>query len=95
MSAYIIVDIEVTDPTRYEQYKRQAQETVEAFGGRYIVRGGTAERLEGGWTPRRLVVLEFPDADTARAWWSSEAYRPARTLREATAHSNMVLVEGT
>jgi uncharacterized protein (DUF1330 family) len=95
MSAYIIVDIEVTDPTRYEQYKRQAQETVEAFGGRYIVRGGTAERLEGGWTPRRLVVLEFPDTDTARAWWSSEAYRPARTLREATANSNMVLVEGT
>jgi uncharacterized protein (DUF1330 family) len=95
MPAYLIVDIEVTDPDRYEEYKRQAQETVEAFGGRYIVRGGTAERLEGTWTPRRLVVLEFPDADTARAWWSSEAYRPARALREATANSNMVLVEGT
>jgi uncharacterized protein (DUF1330 family) len=95
MSAYVIVDIEVTDPDRYELYKRQAQETVEAFGGRYIVRGGTVERLEGSWTPRRLVMLEFPDADTARAWWSSEAYRPARMLREATANSNMVLVEGT
>jgi uncharacterized protein (DUF1330 family) len=95
MSAYIIVDIDVTDPERYEEYKRQAHETVHAFGGRYIVRGGAAERLEGSWEPRRVVVLEFPDADTARAWWSSDAYRPAKELREATADTNMVLVEGT
>ena len=95
MAAYIIVDIEVTDPHRYEAYKRQAQETVEAYGGRYIVRGGSAERLEGTWEPRRLVVLEFPDVATARAWWSSDEYRPARALRDATATSNMVLVEGT
>jgi uncharacterized protein (DUF1330 family) len=95
MAAYIIVDIEVTDPDRYEAYKRQAQQTVEAYGGRYIVRGGPAERLEGTWEPRRLVVLEFPDVSTARAWWSSDAYRPARALRDATATSNMILVEGT
>ena len=95
MPAYIIVDIEVTDPTRYEQYKHQAQETVQAFGGRYIVRGGAAEQLEGTWTPARLVVLEFPDTDAARAWWSSDAYRPARALRNETARKNMILVEGT
>lgn len=94
MAAYIIVDIDVTDPTRYEDYKRQAQETVHAFGGRYIVRGGAAEKLEGNWEPHRMVVLEFPDAATARAWWSSDAYQPAKELRAATANSNMVLVEG-
>jgi len=95
MTAYIIVDIEVIDPVRYEDYKRQAQEAVRAFGGRYVVRGGTAERLEGSWEPRRVVVLEFPDTATAHAWWSSDAYRPAKELRDATARSNMILVEGT
>jgi uncharacterized protein (DUF1330 family) len=95
MPAYVIVDIEVTDPRRYEDYKRQAQETVHAFGGRYLVRGGVAERLEGTWEPRRVVVLEFPDVDAARTWWSSEAYRPAKALRHATATTSMVLVEGT
>lgn len=95
MSAYIIVDIEIADPDRYEEYKRQAEATVEAFGGRYIVRGGATQHLEGAWTPTRLVVLEFPDVATARAWWSSDAYRPARMLRNETANTNMILVEGT
>jgi uncharacterized protein (DUF1330 family) len=94
MSAYVIVDIEVTDPVRYEEYKRLAHDTVLAHGGRYVVRGGGAERLEGSWEPHRIVVLEFPDAARARAWWSSEEYRPARALRAEAAESNMILVEG-
>jgi uncharacterized protein (DUF1330 family) len=94
MPAYVIVDIEVTDPVRYEEYKRLAHETVLAYGGRYVVRGGTAERLEGSWEPHRIVVLEFPDAERARAWWSSQEYRPAKALRAETATSDMILVEG-
>ena len=94
MPAYIIVNIDVTDPEPYERYKTMAHATVTAFGGRYIVRGGPAERLEGAWEPKRMVVLEFPDAARARAWWSSEEYRPAKSLREASARSDMILVTG-
>jgi uncharacterized protein (DUF1330 family) len=94
MPAYVIVDIEVHDPVRYEEYKRLAEATVGAFGGRYAVRGGRTVVLEGEWTPNRLVVLEFDDLERAREWWDSPAYRPARELRQATARSSMVVVEG-
>ena len=94
MPAYIIVDISVTDPARYESYKPQAAATVAAFGGRYLARGGAVEVLEGDWQPGRLVILEFADVATARAWLESEAYREPRALRHATARSNMVLIEG-
>jgi uncharacterized protein (DUF1330 family) len=95
MTAYVVVDIYVHDPVRYEEYKRQAAPSVKAFGGRYLVRGGAVTKLEGDWTPGRFVLLEFPSAGRAREWWDSELYRPIRALRHATARSNMVLVEGT
>jgi len=94
MAAYVIVDIEVTDPVQYETYKRMAARTVTAHGGRYIVRGGQAERLEGTWTPRRVVVLEFPSMEQARTWWSSDDYRAARDVRREAATFQMILVEG-
>lgn len=94
MPAYVIVDIEVTDPVRYEEYKRLAHDSVVAYGGRYVVRGGKAERLEGNWEPHRVVVLEFPDAIRAKEWWSSEEYRTAKALRAETANSDVILVEG-
>jgi len=94
MSAYIIVNIEVNDPEPYERYKAMAHAAVTAFGGCYIVRGGAAERLEGAWEPKRVVVLEFPDAARARAWWASEEYRPAKALRETCATADMILVAG-
>ncbi len=94
MAAYVIVDIEVTDPKQYDTYKQMAATTVAAHGGRYIVRGGQAERLEGSWVPHRIVVLEFPSLGRARAWWSSDDYRPARALRDASATTQMILVEG-
>jgi uncharacterized protein (DUF1330 family) len=94
MPAYVIVNIDVTDPVRYEDYKRQAGPTVAAFGGKYVVRGGSAEVLEGSWVPRRIVVLEFPSMARARAWVNSPEYAPARQLRQATAVSDMILVEG-
>jgi uncharacterized protein (DUF1330 family) len=94
MPAYVVVDIAVRDRERYEQYKQLAAPTVAAYGGRYLVRGGTSETLEGGWKPSRFVILEFPDADAGRAWLHSSEYGPAKTLRQASADTDMVLVEG-
>jgi uncharacterized protein (DUF1330 family) len=94
MAAYVIVNIEVTDPGPYEEYKRQAAATIAQYGGRYLVRGGAAERLEGSWVPRRVVVLEFPSAARAREWLHSPEYAPALKLRQAAAKSDMILVEG-
>jgi uncharacterized protein (DUF1330 family) len=94
MSAYVIVNIDVKDPVRYEEYKRLAAPTVAAFDGRYIVRGGPAEVIEGEWVPKRIVVLEFPSMARAREWLNCAQYAPARKIRHQTAVSEMILVEG-
>jgi uncharacterized protein (DUF1330 family) len=94
MAAYIVVEVEVRDKERYEDYKRLVQPTLDAYGGRFIVRGGAAETLEGDWSPGRLVIVEFPSAEQARRWWASPEYAPAKALRQATAHTQMILVEG-
>jgi uncharacterized protein (DUF1330 family) len=94
MSAYVVVEIEVSDAERYETYKQLAPPAIAAYGGRYLVRGGGVEALEGDWSPKRLVVLEFPSAERARAWWSSAEYEQAKSLRQACAHTQMILVEG-
>jgi len=94
MSAYVFVNIEVTDPVQYEEYKKLALATVIAHGGRYIARGGRAESLEGSWRPHRVVLLEFPSAQQAKTWWDSEAYRPVKAMRHASARTEMMLVEG-
>lgn len=94
MSAYVIVDIEVTDPDGYEEYKRLAAPTVAQYGGKYLARGGATEMLEGDWQPRRLVILEFENVERAKAWLGSEEYRPARQLRHRYARSNMIVVAG-
>jgi uncharacterized protein (DUF1330 family) len=95
MAAYVIVDIQITDPVRYEEYKKMAAPTVAAYDGRYIVRGGTAETVEGSWVPGRVVVLEFPSLERAKEWWSSEMYEPAKELRHASANTEMILVQGS
>jgi uncharacterized protein (DUF1330 family) len=94
MAAYIVVQIEIEDPVLYEQYRAVAPASIDAYGGRYLVRGGAVEQLEGTWSPRRLVILEFPTADRARAWWASTAYGPAKAIRQACARTEMILVEG-
>lgn len=94
MSAYVVVDIHVHDPVRYEEYKRQAAPSVAAFGGRYLVRGGAVTKLEGDWTPGRFVILEFPSAARAKEWWGSELYAPIKAIRHATAETRMILVDG-
>ncbi|MBI5933513.1 MAG: DUF1330 domain-containing protein [Chloroflexi bacterium] len=94
MSAYVIVDVEVTDPEGYKDYIQAAPPTIAIYGGRYIARGGATETLEGEWQAKRLVILEFPTAEQARAWLNSPEYAPARALRHKYAKTNMVLVEG-
>ena len=94
MTAYVIVDINVTDPVRYEDYKSLAAPTVELYGGKYIARGGKTETLEGDWSPTRLVILQFDNAEQAKSWLNSTEYSEARALRHQTATSNMVVIEG-
>jgi uncharacterized protein (DUF1330 family) len=94
MSAYVIVEIEVVEPTGYEEYKRQAAATVHQYGGKYIVRGGKTEVLEGDWQPKRIVVLQFESMERAKEWLHCEEYREPRQLRHRTAKTNMLLVEG-
>jgi uncharacterized protein (DUF1330 family) len=94
MAAYMIVDIEVIDPGKYERYKALAPPTIAQYGGRYLARGGKTETLEGSWSPKRLVILEFPSMDRARAWWASKEYAEAKGLRQACTKTEMVLLEG-
>ena len=94
MAAYVIAEIEVTDPEGYEEYRRLAAATIEKHAGRYLVRGGAAELLEEGDAPQRLVVVQFPSAAQARTWFESPEYREARAIRRRTARSRLVLAEG-
>ena len=94
MSAYVIVDITVTDPERYEDYKKLAPPAIAAYGGKYVVRGGKSEILEGNWEPNRIVILEFESTEKAKEFINSPEYREARALRHETASSNMIVVEG-
>ena len=94
MSAYVIVEIDVLDPAGYEEYKKLAGATVEKYGGKYIVRGGRTEVLEGNWRPKRIVVLQFESMQRAREWLNCEEYREPRKMRHRTADTKMILVEG-
>jgi uncharacterized protein (DUF1330 family) len=94
MTAYVIVDIEVTDPAGYEEYKQLAPAAVALYGGKYIARGGKNESLEGNWQANRLVILEFPSVEQAKAWVNSPEYAPARAMRHQYARSKMIVVEG-
>jgi len=95
MAAYAIVEMTVTDPVRIEDYRRLAGASVAAFGGRFLVRGGRTEVVDGDWTPQRIVVIEFPGMDQARRWRASPEYGKAREIRDRAATTRMLLVEGT
>ena len=94
MPAYVVVDITVNDPLTYERYKLLAPQSIAAYHGKYLVRGGRTEILEGEWQPSRLVILEFPTVEQAKAWWDSEEYSAAKALRRACAGTEMLLIEG-
>jgi uncharacterized protein (DUF1330 family) len=94
MAAYVIVETDIHDPEQYERYKAASPDAVAAGGGRFVVRGGELAVLEGDWNPPRLVVLEFPDLETAKRWYESERYQEVKTLRDGAANLRMVAVEG-
>ena len=94
MPAYVFANIEVTDPVLYEEYRKGVPATIAQYGGRYIARGGAAEGLEGGYAPKRVVILEFPSVERAKAWWDSPEYRPLRALRQRASRGDLLLVEG-
>src|ERR1700760_4637577 len=94
MPAYVIAEIQVEDQEAYERYKMMHPPIMEAFGGRFLARGGAIELLEGAWNPKRLVVIEFPDVVTARRWWESPEYAKAKAIRQSATHTNMILLEG-
>ena len=93
-SAYIIANVQVTNPVQYEEYKRWSTAAMQAHGAEVCVRGGAVEVLEGDWQPERLVVLKFRSVDAARRFSDSPEYARARTSRQGAAIMRMVLVEG-
>jgi uncharacterized protein (DUF1330 family) len=94
VTAYVLVEVDVTDAEQYDRYRPLAGAAVEQYGGRYLVRGGASEVLEGERVPKRLVVLEFPDADAARRWYHSAEYQEAKSVREGAATGSFICVEG-
>lgn len=93
-SCYIVGDVKVENPERYKDYSAHTESTLAPFGGRFVVRGGPSEVLEGAWEPNRLVVIEFPDADSARGWYASDAYQEILPIRQEASTGSLVLVEG-
>jgi uncharacterized protein (DUF1330 family) len=95
MAAYLIGEIEVTDPALYEEYRRQVLPVVSKYGGRFVVRGGTVEPLEGGWSPKRFVAVEFPSMEQAQKWYRSAEYAPLIALRQKASRGRFILVDGS
>jgi len=94
MPAYVITEIEVTDPKGYEEYRARVGQSLEQYGARFLVRGGEIDVLEGDWQPKRIVMCVFDSMDKARQWYDSDGYRELKQLRQNTATMNMVAVEG-
>jgi uncharacterized protein (DUF1330 family) len=94
MKAYVIVNVAIRDPERYKDYIKAATPTVAAHGGKYIVRGGRAELLEGSAAIHRIVVLEFPSYAQAKGWFESPEYREAQKIRQSCSAGDLILVEG-
>lgn len=94
MKAYVIVEVSITDPIIYEEYKKLTPAAVAAFDGVFLVRGGRTEILEGDWQPERMVVIEFSSVERAKEWWNSDQYSKAKAIRQRSAHTKMIIVEG-
>jgi uncharacterized protein (DUF1330 family) len=94
VAAYVIVEVSVTDPQLFGEYAKGVPATIAAYGGKYLVRGGAMEPKEGGWTPKRVVVLEFPAMEQARKWYHSAEYKPLLEMRLKAASSKLILVDG-
>lgn len=94
MSSYLIVDVDNSDPERYETYSREVPRLVEKHGGEYLVRGGEFEVIEGDWQPKRLVLFRFPDRQAIHDLFNDPEYQPLKEIRHQIATSNIVAVDG-
>ena len=95
MAAYVISEVETLDEASFEQYRDLAKASIEEHGGRYLVRAALPDAAEGDWSPqRRLVVVEFPDMDTARRWYASESYAQALAFRDRALSRRLLFVDG-
>ena len=95
MAAYVIGDIEVTDPAAFQEYRNRLGATIEQYGGRFVIRGGRVNSKEGDWQPHRLLMLEFPSFEQAERWYNSSEYRPLIAIREKAARTHLIIAEGT
>ena len=94
MAAYFIAQLEITDPAGFDEYRKLVAPLVDKYGGKYVVRGGAIEPIEGDWAPKRLVILEFESVERVKQWHDSEDYRPVMEMRHKSAITNAVIVEG-
>ena len=94
MPAYIIVEVSVTDPKEYEEYKKLVPASLAAYNGKFVVRGGQAETLEGGWQPERIAVMQFPSVERAKEWSNSDLYAKAKAIKFKAAKTKMIVVDG-
>lgn len=94
MAAYVIGEVEITDPQTYQEYAKGVPGTIAQYGGKYLVRGGAVEAKEGGWEPKRMVVLEFASMAQARKWYHSPEYAPLLALRHKAARARLIFVDG-
>jgi uncharacterized protein (DUF1330 family) len=94
MAAYVIAEIDITDPSAYEDYRKQVPAVITKYGGKFIVRGGKIESMEGGWSPKRIVVVEFASMDEALKWYRSSDYAPLIKLRQKASRGKLIIVEG-
>jgi uncharacterized protein (DUF1330 family) len=95
MPAYVLAEIEITNPEGYKEYTAQVPATIAKYGGRFVVRGGKATALEGEWPERRRVLIEFPSTEAARQWFDSPEYEKPKAMRRAASNGRLLLLEGT
>lgn len=94
MAAYVLAEVEVTNPDGYKEYTAHVPATIARYGGRFLVRGGASEALEGDWPKVRRVIIEFPDLATAKRWWQSPEYEKPKAIRLANSKGRLILLEG-
>ena len=94
MAAYIVVQVDIKEPVRYDDYRKMVPASLEKYGGKFLVRGGKTHTLEGGWAPKRIVALEFPSMEQAQKWYRSPEYAPLIELRKRASRGKLILVEG-
>ncbi len=94
MAGYVIVHDEIHDEALFDQFRQRVAATIEAYNGRYLVRGGATEVMDGDWTPQRIVVVEFDSVDQAKAWLTSPEYGEIKKIRMQAANASVIVVEG-